>query len=100
MQSLIRWLPSLKPEQVNVVLTGKDSPNIGLVNVISYDLLVKKIREIQKVGYKVVIVVSVNTFMFLSLGTMDNFHYRLTSDQSSIKFQIQTKSQSRKLTQC
>ena len=70
LQSLIRWLPSLKPEQVNVVLTGKDSPNIGRVNVISYDLLVKKIREIQKVGYKVVIVVSVNTFMFLSLGTM------------------------------
>ena len=55
-RSLTRWLPSVKPQQVNVVLTGKDSPNAGLVNVISYDLLVKKIREIQKVGYKVVIV--------------------------------------------
>ena len=55
-RSLFRWLPSVKPQQVNVVFTGKDSPNVGLVNVISYDLLVKKIREIQKVGYKVVIV--------------------------------------------
>ncbi len=45
---------------MNVVLTGKDSPNVGLVNVLSYDLLVKKIRDVQKVGYKVIIVVSVN----------------------------------------
>jgi SWI/SNF-related matrix-associated actin-dependent regulator 1 of chromatin subfamily A len=57
---LIRWLPSIRPEQVNVVLTGKDEPSIGLVNVISYDLLTKKIKEIQKVGYKVIIAVSIN----------------------------------------
>ncbi|CAB4035184.1 SWI SNF-related matrix-associated actin-dependent regulator of chromatin subfamily A 1, partial [Paramuricea clavata] len=54
-RALIRWLPSVRPEQVNVVLTGKDEPSIGLVNVISYDLLTKKIKEIQKVGYKVII---------------------------------------------
>ena len=43
---------------MNVVFTGKDNPNIGLVNIISYDLMAKKIKEIQKVGYKVVISVS------------------------------------------
>lgn len=58
-QSLIRWLPeSLRPEQVNVVLTGKDEPNVGLVNVMSYELLVKKSKEIQTFGYQVIIVVS------------------------------------------
>lgn len=60
-QALVRWLPSLQPEQVNVVFTGKDNPNIGLVNIISYDLMAKKVNEIQKVRYNVVIVVSSGT---------------------------------------
>ena len=59
-QALIRWLPSIRSQQVNVVLTGKDEPNTGLVNIISYDLLVKKIWEVKKVDYQVIIAVSKN----------------------------------------
>ncbi|GLD52027.1 SWI/SNF-related matrix-associated actin-dependent regulator of chromatin subfamily A-like protein 1 [Lates japonicus] len=34
-----RWLPSLSPDSINVVVKAKDSLRSGLVNVISYDLL-------------------------------------------------------------
>ncbi|XP_034742421.1 SWI/SNF-related matrix-associated actin-dependent regulator of chromatin subfamily A-like protein 1 isoform X4 [Etheostoma cragini] len=34
-----RWLPSLSPERINVVVKAKDNLRSGLVNIISYDLL-------------------------------------------------------------
>ncbi|XP_028394418.1 SWI/SNF-related matrix-associated actin-dependent regulator of chromatin subfamily A-like protein 1 [Dendronephthya gigantea] len=54
-RAFLRWLPSVRPDLINVVLTGKDPPNAGLVNVVSYDILVKQIKEIQNQRYKVII---------------------------------------------
>ncbi|KAM9850478.1 SWI/SNF-related matrix-associated actin-dependent regulator of chromatin subfamily A-like protein 1 [Aulostomus maculatus] len=34
-----RWLPSLSPDSINVVMKAKDNLRSGLVNIISYDLL-------------------------------------------------------------
>ncbi|CAI5656276.1 unnamed protein product [Oreochromis niloticus] len=34
-----RWLPSLTPDSINVVVKAKDSLRSGLINIISYDLL-------------------------------------------------------------
>ncbi|XP_061580481.1 SWI/SNF-related matrix-associated actin-dependent regulator of chromatin subfamily A-like protein 1 [Cololabis saira] len=34
-----RWLPSLNPDSINVVVKAKDNLRAGLVNVVSYDLL-------------------------------------------------------------
>ncbi|KAF1382463.1 hypothetical protein PFLUV_G00144040 [Perca fluviatilis] len=34
-----RWLPSLSPDRINVVVKAKDNLRSGLVNIISYDLL-------------------------------------------------------------
>ncbi|KAM8856911.1 SWI/SNF-related matrix-associated actin-dependent regulator of chromatin subfamily A-like protein 1 [Synchiropus picturatus] len=34
-----RWLPSLSPDTINVVVKAKDELRAGLVNIISYDLL-------------------------------------------------------------
>uniref|UniRef100_A0A665WX77 SWI/SNF-related matrix-associated actin-dependent regulator of chromatin subfamily A-like protein 1 n=1 Tax=Echeneis naucrates TaxID=173247 RepID=A0A665WX77_ECHNA len=34
-----RWLPSLSPDSINVVVKAKDNLRSGLVNIISYDLL-------------------------------------------------------------
>uniref|UniRef100_A0A3Q3K5K4 SWI/SNF-related matrix-associated actin-dependent regulator of chromatin subfamily A-like protein 1 n=1 Tax=Monopterus albus TaxID=43700 RepID=A0A3Q3K5K4_MONAL len=36
-----RWLPSLSPDSINVVVKAKDNLRSGLVNIISYDLLSK-----------------------------------------------------------
>ncbi|XP_032384943.1 SWI/SNF-related matrix-associated actin-dependent regulator of chromatin subfamily A-like protein 1 isoform X3 [Etheostoma spectabile] len=34
-----RWLPSLSPDRINVVVKARDNLRSGLVNIISYDLL-------------------------------------------------------------
>ncbi|XP_034144871.1 SWI/SNF-related matrix-associated actin-dependent regulator of chromatin subfamily A-like protein 1 isoform X1 [Esox lucius] len=34
-----RWLPSVRPDSINVVVKGKDNLRCGLVNIVSYDLL-------------------------------------------------------------
>ncbi|TMS06428.1 SWI/SNF-related matrix-associated actin-dependent regulator of chromatin subfamily A-like protein 1 [Larimichthys crocea] len=34
-----RWLPSLSPDSINVVVKAKDNLRSGLINVVSYDLL-------------------------------------------------------------
>ncbi|KAG7464161.1 hypothetical protein MATL_G00184420 [Megalops atlanticus] len=40
-----RWLPSVRPDSINVVVTGKDQLRSGLVNIISYDLLSKMEKQ-------------------------------------------------------
>ncbi|KAG7227483.1 hypothetical protein INR49_005297 [Caranx melampygus] len=38
-EAFTRWLPSLSPDSINVVVKAKDNLRSGLVNIISYDLL-------------------------------------------------------------
>lgn len=54
-QAFLRWLPSLSPENINVVVTGKGRLTAGLVNIVSFDLLCKLERQL-KTPFKVVII--------------------------------------------
>ncbi|XP_051010070.1 SWI/SNF-related matrix-associated actin-dependent regulator of chromatin subfamily A-like protein 1 isoform X1 [Acomys russatus] len=54
-QAFLQWLPSLSPESINVVVTGKGRITAGLVNIVSFDLLTKLERQI-KTPFKVVII--------------------------------------------
>ena len=57
MQAFKRWVPSLPEVEINVVLTSKSSATSGLVNIISYDLLVKMAKDAQAKKFKTVIAV-------------------------------------------
>ncbi|XP_074169046.1 SWI/SNF-related matrix-associated actin-dependent regulator of chromatin subfamily A-like protein 1 isoform X2 [Rhinolophus sinicus] len=54
-QAFLQWLPSLSPDQINVVVTGKDRLTAGLVNIVSFDLLSKLEKQL-KTPFKVVII--------------------------------------------
>lgn len=56
-QAFLRWLPSLNPGHINVVVTGKDRLTTGLVNIVSFDLLSRLEKQL-KTPFKVVIIVS------------------------------------------
>uniref|UniRef100_A0A8D0H7U9 SWI/SNF-related matrix-associated actin-dependent regulator of chromatin subfamily A-like protein 1 n=1 Tax=Sphenodon punctatus TaxID=8508 RepID=A0A8D0H7U9_SPHPU len=50
-----RWLPSLHPDSINVVVTSKDKLSAGLVNIVSFDLLSKMENQL-RATFQVVIV--------------------------------------------
>ncbi|XP_006814094.2 SWI/SNF-related matrix-associated actin-dependent regulator of chromatin subfamily A-like protein 1 [Saccoglossus kowalevskii] len=50
-----KWVPSLDPEQINVVNTKKDIATSGLVNIISYDMMSRKAEELKTKRFQVVI---------------------------------------------
>ncbi|XP_037705236.1 SWI/SNF-related matrix-associated actin-dependent regulator of chromatin subfamily A-like protein 1 isoform X2 [Choloepus didactylus] len=54
-QAFLRWLPSLTPDCINVVATGKDRLTAGLVNIVSFDLLSKLEKQL-KTPVKVIII--------------------------------------------
>ncbi|XP_077874099.1 SWI/SNF-related matrix-associated actin-dependent regulator of chromatin subfamily A-like protein 1 isoform X3 [Ictidomys tridecemlineatus] len=54
-QAFLQWLPSLSPDQINVVITGKGRLTAGLVNIVSFDLLSKLEKQL-KTPFKVVII--------------------------------------------
>ncbi|KAI6053833.1 SWI/SNF-related matrix-associated actin-dependent regulator of chromatin subfamily A-like protein 1 [Marmota monax] len=54
-QAFLQWLPSLSPNQINVVITGKGRLTAGLVNIVSFDLLSKLEKQL-KTPFKVVII--------------------------------------------
>ncbi|XP_008581931.1 PREDICTED: SWI/SNF-related matrix-associated actin-dependent regulator of chromatin subfamily A-like protein 1 isoform X2 [Galeopterus variegatus] len=54
-QAFLRWLPSLSPDRINVVVTRNDCLTAGLVNIVSFDLLSKLEKQL-KTPFKVVIV--------------------------------------------
>ncbi|XP_036872336.2 SWI/SNF-related matrix-associated actin-dependent regulator of chromatin subfamily A-like protein 1 isoform X1 [Manis javanica] len=56
-QAFLRWLPSLSPEHINVVVTGKNHLTAGLVNIVSFDLLSKLEKQLKsRHHFKVVII--------------------------------------------
>ncbi|XP_068186200.1 SWI/SNF-related matrix-associated actin-dependent regulator of chromatin subfamily A-like protein 1 [Antennarius striatus] len=50
-----RWLPSVSPNSINVVVKAKDNLQSGLVNIISYDLLSKVDKQFQTSPFNVLI---------------------------------------------
>ena len=50
-------IPSLEDNVINVVHTGKDDPTVGLVNILSYDLLPKHLETLRRKHFRVVIAV-------------------------------------------
>ncbi|GAB1603374.1 SWI/SNF-related matrix-associated actin-dependent regulator of chromatin subfamily A-like protein 1 isoform X2 [Argonauta hians] len=54
-QQIRRWVPSLDPQEINVVLKGKDNCTSGMVNILSYDIMSKKSKELLAKKFKVVI---------------------------------------------
>ena len=70
-QAFRQWLPSLSPDHINVVVTGKDRLTAGLVNIVSFDLLSKLEKQL-KPPFRVVIIVSdlAKSLSALSLGKL------------------------------
>ena len=56
-QAFKRWIPSLTDDSINVILTTKGCGSFRLVNIISYDLLVKMSKEVQAKRFMAVIAV-------------------------------------------
>ncbi|KAL3831573.1 hypothetical protein ACJMK2_023311 [Sinanodonta woodiana] len=54
-QQFRRWVPSLDPQEISVAVTGKDSCTSTLVNIVSYDLMVKKVQELQDKHFQIII---------------------------------------------
>ncbi|CAG5127940.1 unnamed protein product [Candidula unifasciata] len=54
-QQICRWLPSVAPCDINVVESSKSSFTSGMINILSYDLLSKKVEELKKQKFKVII---------------------------------------------
>ncbi|KAG8125233.1 hypothetical protein E2320_020541 [Naja naja] len=50
-----RWLPSLSPDTIRVITTGKDQVSAKLINIVSFDLL-SKVEKQLKTKFQVVIV--------------------------------------------
>ncbi|XP_068602328.1 SWI/SNF-related matrix-associated actin-dependent regulator of chromatin subfamily A-like protein 1 [Brachionichthys hirsutus] len=50
-----RWLPSINPDSINVVVKAKDDLQSGLVNIISYDLLSRVDKRCQRSPFNVLI---------------------------------------------
>lgn len=61
---------------VNVVLSAKNSATSGLVNIISYDLLVKMVSEVHEKKFRAIIAVSafVTNSMFLNFTKSQAFY--------------------------
>ncbi|KAL4222277.1 SWI/SNF-related matrix-associated actin-dependent regulator of chromatin subfamily A-like protein 1 [Mactra antiquata] len=54
-QNFQRWVPSLDPQCINTVVSGKDSCTTGLINILSYDLMARKANNLKDKRFQVVI---------------------------------------------
>lgn len=54
-QQLRRWVPSLDPQSINIVLKSKDNCTSGLVNILSYDIMTKQKKELLTKRFRIII---------------------------------------------
>ncbi|ELU01833.1 hypothetical protein CAPTEDRAFT_109109 [Capitella teleta] len=52
-EHVLKWLPSVEPQYINVVVSGRDPLTSGKVNIISYDLMARRVKDMD--AFKVVI---------------------------------------------
>ncbi|XP_007908299.1 SWI/SNF-related matrix-associated actin-dependent regulator of chromatin subfamily A-like protein 1 [Callorhinchus milii] len=50
-----RWLPSVDPQSINVIVKGKDNLSSAQIHIISYDLLSKIAKQLAERAFKVII---------------------------------------------
>ncbi|CAJ0949171.1 unnamed protein product [Ranitomeya imitator] len=50
-----RWLPSVRSDSINVIVTGRDSQSASLINIVSFDLLGKMDKTITS-NFRVIII--------------------------------------------
>ena len=63
------------PQEINVTRTGKDSCTVGLINILSYDMMNRRAKELIEMGFSTVIMVSFHLCIALNLGKcMINLH--------------------------
>lgn len=66
-KEFVMRIPSLEDNVMNVVHTGKDDPTVGLVNILSYDLLPKHLETLRRKHFRIVIAVSFSTGFLILL---------------------------------
>ncbi|XP_070210703.1 SWI/SNF-related matrix-associated actin-dependent regulator of chromatin subfamily A-like protein 1 [Littorina saxatilis] len=54
-QQFKRWVPSLDHSRIKVAVTGRDDATSGLVNIISYDLLSRKVKDLTEARFRIII---------------------------------------------
>lgn len=57
MKAFHRWVPSLRHDDVNVVLVVKGSVLDGRVNIISYDIAIRMSKELKERRFQAIIAV-------------------------------------------
>uniref|UniRef100_UPI00358F419A SWI/SNF-related matrix-associated actin-dependent regulator of chromatin subfamily A-like protein 1 n=1 Tax=Myxine glutinosa TaxID=7769 RepID=UPI00358F419A len=50
-----RWLPSLDPQEIQVVVKCRDKPGAGVITIISYDLLSRMQTQVEELAFPFVI---------------------------------------------
>lgn len=54
-EQILRWLPSVNPQDINVIVTSKENNTSGDVVIISYDLMVRRQKELLNKSFKIII---------------------------------------------
>eukprot|EP00920_Eleutheroschizon_duboscqi_P012094 GHVT01028981.1.p1 GENE.GHVT01028981.1~~GHVT01028981.1.p1 ORF type:complete len:364 (-),score=19.00 GHVT01028981.1:26-1093(-) len=52
----LKWVPSIDPQEINVMVSGKDKCTSGLINILSYDMLSKQQKQLQAANFDIIIV--------------------------------------------
>lgn len=81
-QNFQRWIPTLDPQSVNVVVTGKDNCTAGLINILSYDLMARKADILKRKKFQVIIMVCEQTcsdhsqlISLTAIESSEEFHF-------------------------
>lgn len=57
LQQILQWLPSVDPQDINMVMASKDDCTGGLVNILSYDLMTRCHKQLADSEIRIIIVV-------------------------------------------
>jgi hypothetical protein len=65
LQQILEWLPSVDPQDINMVLSSKDECTSGRITIVSYDLMVRCYKHLESGNHRIIIVVGNISFFFI-----------------------------------
>ena len=61
LQQILQWLPTVNPQQINMVSTSRDDCTSGSIVIISYDLMTRCHEQLAAANFRIIVVVTISS---------------------------------------
>ena len=87
-QQILQWLPSVDPQQINMVSTSRDDCTAGCIVIMSYDMMTRCHDQLTEAKHRVIIAVNALSSLLIIVIIITDIVFWLSGDIQSLSLSL------------